>query len=692
MTFSINHQLKSIPITRSFEIIQKSLLFLLLTGFFSILNAQERAYKVPEFAKNWSKPGQHPDHIMINYGQDPATTASVTWRTSEEISVGYAEIAVATAAPKFWRNAVTIEAVTETLDATDVDDAQVTSNYHSVTFEKLQPETIYAYRVGDGKIWSEWIQFKTASDKEAPFSFLYVGDAQNYILELWSRLIREGYRKGPGASFIIHAGDMINNAHSERQWHEWYTAGGWIHSMLPSISVPGNHEYGSLSRENSERSLSVQWRPQFTLPENGVEGLEETNYYIDHQGMRIIALNSLEKFEEQAEWLEKVLSNNPNRWTVATYHHPLYSASAGRANDELRSLWKPLFDKYKVDLALQGHDHAYARGRVEPYLAEGEQNVLGGLNKRDYTGTVYVVSVSGGKMYDLRPNAWDDWPEAERDRAAENTQLVQLINVDGDKLSYQSFTATGELYDAFDLIKQPDGKPNKFIERRGYAIDERRHDNTISYEDQLPANTKAEIEKKYQGYETVSVSMIDNTEFKGYYAQLREGRNRLDLTVSSSGDILKANAQQLRFSQTDMEYTSDKKLLTLNLKLFLNDLNEALGLDPQSNELAFGQSNESPRANAMLLDYLKKFIYVKVNGKELELQIKSKQLTGEGNNTTLEVYFEYQQTLPLRSLEVKNAVFTELFPGQNNLVYADFDKRSEVLVLNKTNPSQQLDF
>ena len=502
------------------------------------LSAQQRAYKVPQFAKDWSKPEKHPDHIVLNYGENAATTASVTWRTDPSIEVGYAEIAVATPAPKFWRNAITIKAKTEVLDASDVKDAQVISHYHSVTFTDLQPATLYAYRVGDGEIWSEWIQFRTASADEAPFSFLYVGDAQNYILELWSRLIREGYRKGPDASFIIHAGDMINHAHSERQWHEWFTAGGFIHRMLPSIGVPGNHEYGALTEDSRERQLSVQWNPQFTLPENGVEGLEETNYYVDHQGMRIIALNSLRKQEEQAVWLEKVLANNPNKWTVVTYHHPLFSASAGRNNKELRALWKPLFDKYKVDLALQGHDHAYARGRVEPYLAAGEENVLDGLNRRDYTGTVYVVSVSGGKMYPLRPNAWDGW-EAERDRGAENTQLVQLIEVDGDQLSYQSFTATGELYDAFDLIKQPDGKPNKFIEKRGYAIDARRHSNTIPYQDQLPLDIKADIEKKYEGYSIRRVTIVDNAELQGYYVELRKERERLKLSVSFDGKEIK---------------------------------------------------------------------------------------------------------------------------------------------------------
>ncbi|MFY0654302.1 MAG: metallophosphoesterase family protein [Cyclobacteriaceae bacterium] len=513
-----------------------SLIILLLVSSQSI--AQKKAYKTPQFAKDWSKAGEHPDHIVLNYGQDAATMASVTWRTNTEKTKGYAEIAIATAAPKFWRNAITHKAKTETMDASKVLMAEAISNYHSVTFEGLKPETLYAYRVGDGKIWSEWIQFRTASKEAKPFSFLYVGDAQNYILELWSRLIREGYRKGPDASFIIHAGDMINNAHSERQWHEWFTAGGWIHRMLPSISVPGNHEYGKMFEEDEERQLSTQWRPQFTLPENGVDGLEETNYYIDHQGMRIIALNSLRNFEEQTDWLEKTLSNNPNNWTVVTYHHPLFSASAGRSNEELRELWKPLFDKYKVDLALQGHDHSYARGRVEPYLADEEKNILNGLNKRDYTGTVYVVSVSGGKMYSLRPNAWEGW-DAERDRAAENTQLVQHIEVDGDKLSYKSYTATGDLYDAFDLIKQQDGKPNKFIERRAYAIEARRHSNTIPYQDELPLDIRSDLEKNYKGYEIDRVTYVDDENFNGYYVRVKNEKGRIDLTISESGKILK---------------------------------------------------------------------------------------------------------------------------------------------------------
>ena len=510
-----------------------------LVGWSSCAFAQlPRAYRAPEFAYNWSAPGQHPDHIVLNLTADPATSMSVTWRTSTEVREGYAEIAVATAAPKFWRTAQTLKAATETLDGTDVHEAGRIANYHTLTFADLLPATTYAYRVGDGNIWSEWIQFRTAAAGPAPFSFLYVGDAQNFILELWSRLIREGYRKAPDAGFVIHAGDLVNTANSEQEWHEWFLAGGWIHATLPSLSTPGNHEYQPRNQEErrrGERHLSVQWRPQFNLPANGPEGLEETVYYVDYQDARIISLNSNEQQQEQVEWLEKVLADNPRKWTLLMFHHPIFSASAGRDSPDLRKWWKPVIDKYGVDLVLQGHDHSYARGQTQPAV---DKNVMAGLNKRDYTGTVYVVSVSGGKMYNLRPNAWDDYP-ADRDRAAENTQLFQVIHIDGDTLSFESYTAVGELYDAFDLIKSAEPeRPNRFIDRQQEAIDARYFNNTIPYADTLPARMAANLLAQFPGYQIDFVRYFDDPEFKGYFVRLSQAQKRINLRLDPFGNIL----------------------------------------------------------------------------------------------------------------------------------------------------------
>ena len=55
---------------------------------------------------------------------------------------------------------------------------------------------------------------------------------QNYIYDLWSRLIRESYKKAPEASFILHAGDLIDDAHNEEEWHEFVLVVGFIEPFL----------------------------------------------------------------------------------------------------------------------------------------------------------------------------------------------------------------------------------------------------------------------------------------------------------------------------------------------------------------------------------------------------------------------------------------------------------------------------
>lgn len=499
------------------------------------LTAQDiRVYKAPKYQFDWSQPEIHPDRIVLNAGQNPSQEMAVTWRTSPEVTVAYAEIAPATGAPKFWRNAQTYQASTTTLDGSSASDSQIQANYHSVSFSGLKANTVYGYRVGDGEHWSEWFQFKTASaNPEDAFSFLYVGDAQNYILELWARLIREGYRQAPDADFIIHAGDLINNAHHEQQWHEWFTAGGFIHSMLPTLPVPGNHEYGYLSEEKREegKQLSIQWKPQFTLPSNGPESLQETVYYVDYADAKMIFLDSNRDHEIQATWLRKILSENDKKWTIVSYHHPLFSASAGRDNEELRALWKPIFDEYQVDLALQGHDHSYARGRVSP----GE-NVMDGLNMRDQTGTVYVVSVSGGKMYGLNPNGWEG-KEAIRDRAAENTQLVQVISIENNQLKFESFTAVGELYDSFILNKQENGS-NEFVELKQDLGPEYRFDNTIPYEDPLPDNLKDKVEAAFPGFEVERVNYRERQGAIEIAIRLKKGEEEKNILIDSQGKVL----------------------------------------------------------------------------------------------------------------------------------------------------------
>ncbi|MEO1052103.1 MAG: DUF6702 family protein [Bacteroidota bacterium] len=167
---------------------------------------------------------------------------------------------------------------------------------------------------------------------------------------------------------------------------------------------------------------------------------------------------------------------------------------------------------------------------------------------------------------------------------------------------------------------------------------------------------------------------------------------RLFFVLILLGQSVQAASHPLRLSICEIEYTSSKQLLTINLKLFLTDVNEALVFDPNSKELAFCQPNESAKADQLLLEYLNEFFYVKANGKQVDLKIKSKRLSGEGDNTALGVYFEYRQPSPLTSLEVKNTVFTDLFFDQNNIIYIYVNKENKSLMLNKKTPAHKLTF
>jgi 3',5'-cyclic AMP phosphodiesterase CpdA len=395
-----------------------------------------------------------PDRVVLTWAGDPATTQAVTWRTDPGVARAVAEIAVATEHGPALRP-VALPARTEDF-ASDLGEA----HYHSVNFTGLEPDTLYAYRVGDGANWSEWFHFRTASRSARPFSFIYFGDAQNDLKTHWSRVFREAFRDAPRAAFTLHAGDLINHANRDAEWGEWFGAPAWVNATIPVVPTPGNHEHFRDEASGGARTLTRHWRPQFTLPadQGAPAGLEETCYWFDYQGARIIALNSNRLQAEQVPWLRDVLTRNPQRWTIITFHHPIFSPAKDRENPVLRELWKPLFDGFKVDLVLTGHDHTYARsgdvsGRV------GTVNLPAGYNQAydPAIGTVYVVSVSGPKMYAATQGGFAL-------RMAEDIQLYQLIHVEADTLRYEARTATGRLYDAFVLQKR-EGRPNELREQ-----------------------------------------------------------------------------------------------------------------------------------------------------------------------------------------------------------------------------------
>jgi acid phosphatase type 7 len=377
-----------------------------------------------------------PQRLILNLTPDPAHSMAVTWRTIDAFQNSEAQFAEASDWKDFEKSAKTVKA---RMEPVRLDSPRVAFHYSAI-LDGLKPNTMYAYSVGHDSVWSEWNQFTTAKDGNALFQFVFFGDPQTDIKRHVSRIFREAFKKDPDAAFWLFAGDLISTPAYDTFWDEWFYAAGFIPGLMPMVMVPGNHEYPAIEKNGVKmKNLVPLWKPHFTLPENGVSGLEETSYSFDYQGVRFIMLNGTQKLEEQVKWMEPLLANNPNRWTIAAMHQPIYSTGKDRESKKYQDLFLSLYDRYSVDLVLQAHEHVYGRTFK---LKNGEK-----VSDND-KGTVYVVSVSGTKSYAINERYRDKMV-----KMGNQVQLFQVITIDGNRLKYASYTATGALYDTFELNK-----------------------------------------------------------------------------------------------------------------------------------------------------------------------------------------------------------------------------------------------
>lgn len=415
--------------------------------------------------------GGLPDRIVLTPGADPAREMAVAFRTGPQQTWSEAEIAPAIDGPSLEE----LSAVVRGSGAPrSLASANGDANYHQVRFSNLEPDTVYAYRVKGAAGWSEWLQFRTAAAAPQPFRFLYLGDVQNEILSASSRVVRQAFGAHGPIDLVLHAGDLVDqrgDLDADDEWGEWVAAAGYQYAVVPQIPAAGNHEYDKQLAPDAvaPRRLGAYWPLQFALPANGAQDADETTYFVDYQGARFIVLDGTSALDRgtakaQAQWLDHVLAESAAQWNIVLFHQPVFSC--GRPSDEevLKAAWKPIFDRRKVDLVLQGHDHCYSRMAASPTGEGGELD-----------GPVYMVSVAGAKMYAVTDRALEI-----ADRAGEATQLYQVVDVADDRLAVRVYTATGRLYDGFDIERRAGGLNALREVDTSVRLAERRCDGDVS--------------------------------------------------------------------------------------------------------------------------------------------------------------------------------------------------------------------
>ncbi len=398
-----------------------------------LVRAREKGARATMLVGKWRET-EHPSHvrpdqITLTWSDDPTTTQTVQWRAAKEIPAGQVKVKLANGSGEEQ----TLDAELSTIEDKYLVNDPICHRF-TATMRGLEPDTEYQYQVGhpaEGH-WSEWTTFKTAPAKEQPFRFVYMGDAQNG-LDDWGRLMTRCFTDFPDAHFYIMAGDLINRGFERDDWDDFFFNGAGVYDRRTLVPCLGNHEMSGT--DNPWMYLSM-----FDLPENGSpEIAKERSYAFTYSNALFVVLDSNDKLKEQSAWLEEQLASTKAKWKFVVYHHPAYSSVPQRDNPEVREYWGKLFDKYHVDLALQGHDHAYLR----TYPMYGEQKVSSAKE-----GTIYIVSVSGTKFYDQDPR---DYTEVGMTKTA-TFQLLD-IQLEDNKLTYHAYDADGQVKDTFVIEK-----------------------------------------------------------------------------------------------------------------------------------------------------------------------------------------------------------------------------------------------
>jgi hypothetical protein len=126
-----------------------------------------------------------------------------------------------------------------------------------------------------------------------------------------------------------------------------------------------------------------------------------------------IPLNNGYTSGNQTRWLERNLAayraDSRIDFIVCSFHNCMHTTNDDHDSDGgIRMIWEPLFDRYEVDLVVNGHNHAYERNYPIRDSRVTKEVQSGGTVNAQTDGTTYIVTGGGGVGLSTGWNATSD--------------------------------------------------------------------------------------------------------------------------------------------------------------------------------------------------------------------------------------------------------------------------------------------
>ncbi len=315
-----------------------------------------------------------PDTLFLTWQRDPTTTMTVQWigtpGETSDTAVSYAPLKVDTVGR--WPSQPAT-ARPYPMTGLQVFRAELTG---------LCPGTDYQFRIGKA---SPAFRFRTMPAKATDtIHFVSGGDCGINPHAVANNV--QAARQDP--MFAVVGGDLgYDNGRSVetslafvRNYSRHMI--GRDGRLIPMVTCIGNHEVNG--GYGQPRSKAPFYYALFDglFPETGYAALD----FGDYLSLVLLDTGHTSRIAgEQTDWLEKTLkarADHPN--VLVVQHVPTYPSvrrpeSAGPAQ---RKHWAPLFDKYRVPVVLEHHDHAFKRTKP---LLDGLPNDNGVLYLGDGT-------------------------------------------------------------------------------------------------------------------------------------------------------------------------------------------------------------------------------------------------------------------------------------------------------------------
>lgn len=367
--------------------------------------------------------GPH-DSLFLTWQRDPTTTMTIQWVGQDvgpNVSLQYVLVA--------GRESQTATAVARPYPGTDL-------KVYRCELTGLTAGEEYQFQIS-GQAAN--YRFRTMPAKATnEFSFVSGGDAGIGEHAVASNLVAA--KQDP--HFVLIAGDLAyDNGRSPDTFLKFLqnysrTMLDSQQRLIPLVGGIGNHEvnggYGG-TREKAGSYLSV------------FDGFysEKTYGVLDFGDYLSLVLPDTGHIApiagEQTDWLAQTLKEREERSHVIVAHHvPCYPSvrnpqgSFGKAGtgEEQREHWCPLFERYKIDLALEHHDHAFKR--THP--------LTNGLP--DKNGVLYLGDGSWGKL--RVPSTPEERPYLAKTSAAYH---VSLHRFEGEQRFHLALEGSGKVAD-----------------------------------------------------------------------------------------------------------------------------------------------------------------------------------------------------------------------------------------------------